>query len=62
MDMVASELVGPKSTWLKCNYLKDSVITLKYSGLHKIAMNNWNPTKHYSTLSKDVTSLIYDIG
>ena len=62
MDVVASELLGTKSTWPKNSALKASEITLKYFGLHKISMCNWNPTTHYTTLSKDMATIVFDIG
>ena len=61
MDGVSSELLETKSTWPKNNSLRETEITLKYFGLHKIAMNNWSPTTHYTTLSKDMATLVFDI-
>ena len=40
IDVVALERLRTKSTWHKTNSLRASEITLKYSGLHKIAMSN----------------------
>ena len=62
MDGVTSELLGTKSTWPKNNSLRATEITLKYYGLHKIAMNNWSPTTQYTTLSKDMATLVFNIG
>ena len=45
MNGVALELFGTKFTWLKNNSLRPAEITITYSGLHKIAMNNWSPTE-----------------
>ena len=58
MDVVASELCVTKSTWPKNNFLRASELTLKYSGLRIIAINNWSSTTHYSTLSKDMATLV----
>ena len=37
-------------------------MTLTYKGLHKIALSNWYPTKHVTTLSRDFATLLFDIG
>ena len=58
MDVVASELCGTKSTQPKNNFLRASELTLKYSGLRIIAINNWSSTTHYSALSKDMATLV----
>ena len=60
MDVNASELLGTKSICPKNNSLRASEITIKYSGLHKIDMNNWSPTTHYTTLSRDMATLVFD--
>ena len=62
MDVFALELLGTKSTWPKNDSLRTSKITLKYYSLHKIAMNNWNLTTYYTTLSRDTATLVFDIG
>ena len=62
MDGVASELLRIKSTWLENNSLRASKITFKYYGVHKIAMNNWSLTTHYTTISRDMSTLVFDIG
>ena len=51
LDDVATELLGYKCVWLKTNVLRVVDLTLKYNGLHKIALSNWFPTKHVTTLS-----------
>ena len=62
MDGVASELLRIKSNWPKNNSSRASEITLKYSGLHKIAINNWSSTTHYITLSRNMATLVFNIG
>ena len=62
MDGVMSELLRTKSTWPKNNSLRAIEITFKYFGLHKIVINNWSLTTHYTTLSKDMCTLVFDIG
>ena len=75
LDDVAIELLGYKCVWPKINILRvaDRVwpktnvlrvadLTLKYNGLHKIALSNWLPTKHVTTLSQDFATLLYDIS
>ena len=37
-------------------------MTLKYLRLHKIAMTNWWPTLHHSTISLDFGRLLFDIS
>ena len=61
-DVVDSKLLGIKSTYPKNNSLKAFEITPKYSRLQKIAMNNWSPTTQYTTLSRDMVTLVFDIG
>ena len=51
LDDVTSELLGHKTTWPRTNVLRVVDLTLKYNGLHKIALSNWYPTKHVTTLS-----------
>ena len=53
MDVVASELPSMDNKWLGKKALKVSDLTLKYVGLHKVAMSNWWPTSHYHTISED---------
>ena len=61
LDDVITELLGYKCVWPKTNVLRVADLTLKYNGLHKIALSNWFPTKHVTTLSRDFASLLYDI-
>ena len=61
MDGVESELLRIKSTWPKNDSLRTAEITLKHSGLRKISKNKWSLTTHYTTLSKDMANLVFDI-
>ena len=61
-DDVATELLGYKTTWPKINVLMVVDLTPKNNGLHKIALSNWYPTKHVTTLSHDFATLLFDIG
>ena len=40
LDDVAAELLGYKCVWTKTNVLRVVDLTLKYNGLHKIALSN----------------------
>ena len=62
LDDVASEQLGYKTIWLRTNILRVIDLTLKYNGLHKIAVSNWYPTKHVTTLSRDFATLLFYIG
>ena len=57
LDDVASELLGHKTDWPRTNVLRVADLTLKYNGLHKIALR-----KHVTTLSRDFATLLFDIG
>ena len=62
IDDIATELLGYKCVWPKTNVLRIAELTLKYNGLHKIALGNCLPTKHVTTLSRDFAMLLFDIG
>ena len=62
LDDVATKLLGYKTFWPKTNVLRVPDLTLKYNGLYKIALSNWYPTNHVSTLSRDFATLLFDIG
>ena len=62
LDDVAFELLGHKTNWPRTNVLRVADLTLKYNGLHKIALSKWYPTKYVTTLSCDFSTLLYDIG
>ena len=59
---VASDLLGHKSDWPRTNVHRVADLTLKYNGLHKIALSSWYPTKHVTTLYRDLATLLFDIG
>ena len=40
LDDVATELLGYKCSWPKTNVLRVADLTLRYNGLHKIALSN----------------------
>ncbi|PON31387.1 hypothetical protein PanWU01x14_370300, partial [Parasponia andersonii] len=60
-DMVATELLGTKKKWPKEDILQVTNLTLKYRGLHQIAMHNWRPTTYYPTIHFDIASFLYDV-
>ena len=62
LDDVATELLGYKCMRPKTNVLRVADLTLKYIGLHKIALSKWLPTKHVTTPSRDFVTLLFDIG
>ena len=62
LDDVASDLLGYKTIWPRTNVLRMADLTLKYNYLHKITLSNWYPTKHVTTLSRDIATLLFDIG
>ena len=62
LDDVASELLGDKIDWPRTNMLRVADLTFKYSCLHKIALSNWYPTKHVTTMSHGFATLLFDIG
>ena len=61
LDDVATELLWYKTVCQKTNVLRVADLTLKYNGLHKIALSNWYPIKHATTLSYDFATLLFDI-
>ncbi|PON34565.1 hypothetical protein PanWU01x14_343510 [Parasponia andersonii] len=61
-DMVATELLGTKKKRPKEDILQVTDLTLKYRGLHRIAIHNWRPTTHYPTIHFDIASFLYDVG
>ena len=53
MTIVVNELTGfSVHEWPESNDVSSSVLTTKYSILHKIAIANWLPRLHLSTISK----------
>ena len=53
---------GYKTVWPNTNVHREVDLTLKYNGLHKIALSNWYPIKHVITLSYEFSTLLFDIG
>ncbi|XP_057803114.1 uncharacterized protein LOC131018407 [Salvia miltiorrhiza] len=61
--ILAQELtLGKLSHWPSKVNLPNSDLSQKYSILHKIAVRNWLPTSHKSTVSPDVATVLYKIG
>ena len=63
MDIVTTELIG--NAIYVCPdlcVLSSVVLTTKYSILHKIAITNWLPRLHLSSISKDLDVLLYVVG
>ena len=63
LHKVAVELTSSALThWPTENAIPSAVLTSKYSILHKIAIANWLPRLHISTVSKDLAILLFAIG
>ena len=62
LDDVAKELLGHKCVWPKSNVLKVVDLTLKYNCLYKIALKNWLPTKHVTSVSRNFATVLFGIG
>ena len=63
MNMVTKELTGNLMlVWHELNVLTSALLTLKYVILLKIAVANWMPRLHITTISKDFAVLLYAIG
>ena len=63
MHKVAVKLTSSALThWPTENAIPSAVLTSKYSILHKIAIANWLPRLHVSTVSKDLAILLFAIG
>ena len=62
IDMVATKLLGIETKWPAKKVLKVFDLTLKYVGLHKVAMTNWWPTTHFPTVFEDFSCFLYDVG
>ena len=63
MNIVTTELI--ENAIYVCPYLSvlsSVVLTTKYSILHKIAITNWLPRLHLSSISKDLDVLLYVVG
>ena len=63
MHKIAVELTSSALThWPTENAISSAVLTSKYSILYKIAIANWLPRLHVSTVSKDLALLLFTIG
>ena len=63
MHKVAVELTSSAlSHWPTENAIASAVLTSKYSILHKIAIANWLPRVHISSVSRDLFVLLFVIG
>ena len=63
MNVVTVELIGNSVlVWPDLNVLSSALLTTKYSILHRIAIANWMPRLHITTISKDLAALLYAIG
>ena len=63
MHKVAVELTSSSLThWPTENAIPSVVLMSKYSILHKIAITNWLPRLHISTVSKDLAILLFAIS
>ena len=61
LDDVAIELLGHKCVRPKTNILRVANLTLKYNGLHKIALRT-SRLLNIFTFSRDFATLFIDIG
>jgi len=61
-DKIASELTGRSFNWTKANALRASVLTSKYSMLHKLGLYNWIPGSHKNNLSLELAKFLYFVG
>ncbi|KAH6807819.1 hypothetical protein C2S51_028927 [Perilla frutescens var. frutescens] len=63
LDEVAAELTGGNHcAWLSGHSLIVSDLSVKYSILHKIAVRNWFPSTHNSTIRKPLGLLLFKVG
>ena len=63
MHKVAVELTSSALThWPAENAIPSAILTSKYSIFHKIAIANWLPRLHISTISKDLVILLFAIS
>lgn len=62
MDIVVSELTGGVvCTWPQTGRVRASALSHRYSVLHKIALHNWLPSAHRSTIHSEVALLLYNV-
>ena len=50
------------TVWPKDNNFQSSILSMKYSILHKIAIANWLLRLHISSVSKDIVILLFLVG
>ena len=63
MNVVTMVLTGNfVLVWPNLNVISNALLTTKYSILHKIAITNWMPRLHISTISKNLVILLYAVG
>lgn len=63
LHLVVSEITGGSiSTWPESGWIRSSSLSHKYSIYHKIALRNWMPSTHSSTVRADLACLLYQIG
>ena len=62
-DLIIYEITGKKVvSWPNDSKFPASSLTLKYYVLYKIAVNNWLPSSHTTSVFKDMASLLFAIG
>ncbi|XP_062081006.1 uncharacterized protein LOC133785807 [Humulus lupulus] len=63
MDVVACTLTGnPSSTWPTSNAVLIAELTPLYRILHVVAIFNWQPTAHKSTVGADLARFLFAVG
>ena len=63
MNTIIMELTAQSLTvWSSKNKVLSSILSVKYSILHKITLTNWLPSLHKTYVSKDMVVLLFLIG
>lgn len=63
MNTVVSELTGGLiCSWPQTGRVRASALSHRYSVLHKIALHNWMPSSHRSTVRADLALFLYNVG
>ena len=63
MNRVIVELTTQSTfVWPSNNKVPSSILSVKYSALHKIVLTNWLPSLHKTSMTKDMAYLLYMIG
>ena len=63
MNRVIVELIAQFTfIWPNNNKVTSSILSVKYSAFHKIALTNWLPSLHKTSVTKDMACLLYMIG